>query len=111
DHTVISADEIDERGARRVCAELRERIASRPVYVTFDIDAVDPAYAPGTGTPVPGGLTAREALALVRGLAGLEILGGDVVEVSPAVAHADITSHLAPHLVGELRAAMAMREP
>ena len=110
DHTVIAADEIAERGARRVCAELRERIATRPVYVTFDIDAVDPAYAPGTGTPVPGGLTAREALALVRGLAGLNILGGDLVEVCPALDHADITCHLAAHLVWELLAAMAMRE-
>jgi len=56
-HTAISADDVAERGAKRVCAELRERIGARPLYVTFDVDAIDPAFAPGTSTPVPGGLT------------------------------------------------------
>ena len=108
-HQAISADDIGERGAKRVCAELRERIGRRPVYVSFDIDAVDPAYAPGTGTPVPGGITAREALALVRGLAGTSIIGGDIVEVCPPLDHADITSHLAVHLAWEMLAVMAIR--
>jgi agmatinase len=108
-HHVISADEVGERGAKRVCAELRERIGARPVYVTFDVDAIDPAFAPGTGTPVPGGLTAREALGLVRGLAGLDVCGGDVVEVCPPLDHADVTSHLAAHLVWELLAVIALR--
>jgi agmatinase len=108
-HTVISADEVADRSVRRVCAELRERIGARPVYVTFDIDAIDPAFAPGTGTPVPGGLSAREALALVRGLAGLDVRGGDVVEVCPPLDHADITSHLAAHLMWEMLAVMAVR--
>jgi agmatinase len=108
-HTVISSDAVAERGARRVCAELRERIGARPVYVTFDVDAIDPAFAPGTGTPVPGGLSAREALALVRGLASLDVRGGDVVEVCPPLDHADVTSHLAAHLVWELLAVMALR--
>lgn len=108
-HTIIGADAVGERGARRVCAELRERIGGRPVYVTFDVDAVDPAFAPGTGTPVPGGLTAREALGLVRDLAGLQVVGGDVVEVCPLLDHADVTSHLAAHLVWELLAVIAVR--
>jgi agmatinase len=108
-HVGISADEIGERGPKRVCAELRERIGNRPLYVSFDIDAVDPAYAPGTGTPVPGGLTAREALALVRGLAGTNVIGGDLVEVCPPLDHADITAHLAAHLAWELLAVMALR--
>jgi agmatinase len=108
-HTVMSAEEIGERTARRVCAELRERIGARPVYVTFDVDAVDPAYAPGTGTPVPGGITSREALALVRGLAGLDVRGGDVVEVCPPLDHADMTSNLAAYLAWELLAVMALR--
>jgi len=107
-HTVISADEAGERGPKRVCAELRERIGQRPVYVTFDVDAIDPAFAPGTGTPVPGGLTAREALGLVRGLAGLDVIGGDVVEVCPPLDHADVTAHLAAHLAWELLAVMAV---
>jgi agmatinase len=108
-HTLISAEEVGHRTARGVCSELRERIAGRPVYVTFDVDAIDPSYAPGTGTPVPGGLTSREALALVRGLAGLAVCGGDVVEVCPPLDHADLTSHLAAHLVWELLAVIAMR--
>ena len=108
-HTTHSADYIGEHGVRRVCAELRERIGERPVYITFDIDAIDPAFAPGTGTPVPGGLTAREALGLMRGLAGLDVRGGDVVEVCPMLDHADVTSHLAAHLVWEMLALVAVR--
>jgi agmatinase len=107
--TVISADDVDARGARGVCSELRERIGRRPTYVTVDIDAIDPAFAPGTGTPVPGGLTAREALAVVRGLAGLSVCGGDLVEFCPPLDHADITAHLSAYLVWELLALLAMR--
>src|SRR5215470_12138645 len=86
---------------------LRARIGRRPVYVTIDVDAIDPAFAPGTGTPVAGGLTAREALALVRGLGGLAVCGGDLVEYCPPLDHADITGHLSAHLVWELLAAIA----
>jgi agmatinase len=106
---IISADEVGERGAARVVAELRERVGTRPVYVTIDVDAIDPAFAPGTGTPVPGGLTAREALAIVRGLAALDIAGLDVVEVCPPLDHADVTSHLAAALLFEGLAAAACR--
>ncbi len=109
EHTIISVDAIVERNPQRVCAELRERIGSRPVYVTFDVDAIDPAFAPGTGTPVPGGLTSREALALVRGLAGLNIVGGDVVEFCPALDHADITAHLSAYLAWEILSLVALR--
>lgn len=107
-HTAYSAEDVGERGAKRVCAELRERIGARPVYVTFDVDAIDPAFAPGTGTPVPGGLTSREALGLLRGLAGLDVRGGDVVEVCPPLDHADVTSHLAAHLAWEMLALIAI---
>lgn len=106
----FTADQIAERGAARVCAELRERIGTRPTYVSFDVDALDPAFAPGTGTPVPGGLTSREALGLVRGLAGIPIVGGDIVEVCPPLDHADLTSHLAAHLGWELLGAMPGRD-
>ncbi len=103
----------DRHGARRVDAdalaaaitdvarEIRTDARDRPVWITFDVDAVDPAFAPGTGTPVPGGLTSREALALVRALAGIRLVGMDVVEVCPPLDHADVTSHLAAHLVYE----------
>jgi agmatinase len=107
-HHLITADRVAEDGPRRVCGEIRERIGKRPVYITFDIDAIDPAFAPGTGTPVPGGLTAREALGLVRGLAGLDVRGADVVEVCPSLDHADITSHLAAHLLWEQLALIAL---
>lgn len=107
-HTLITAEHVGDRGPRRVTNELRERIGTRPVYITCDLDAIDPSFAPGTGTPVPGGLTAREALSLIRGLAGLEICGGDLVEYCPALDHADITGHLAVHLVWEMLAAMAV---
>lgn len=107
-HTLITAEHVGDRGTRRVTSELRERIGTRPVYLSIDIDAVDPSFVPGTGTPVPGGLTAREAIALVRGLAGLEICGADLVEYCPPLDHADITGHLAAHLVWEALAAMAV---
>jgi agmatinase len=99
--TLYDVDSIASRGAANVAAQIRAAVGSRPVYVTFDIDAVDPAFAPGTGTPVPGGLSSREAIALLRGLAGVNLVGMDLVEVSPALDHADITCHLAAHLLYE----------
>ena len=71
---------------------MRARAGDAPVYLSFDIDALDPAFAPGTGTPVPGGLASWQALELVRGLAGLRLVGMDVVEVSPPFDHAEITA-------------------
>jgi arginase family enzyme len=79
----MTSDDVGLHGVKRICAEVRERIGRRPVYISFDIDAVDPAFAPGTGTPVPGGLSAREALGLMRGLAGLDVRA-DLVSLSTA---------------------------
>jgi len=67
-------------------------VKDRPAYLTFDIDGLDPAYAPGTGTPVVGGLTSAQALGVIRGLEGINFIGADVVEVAPAYDHADITA-------------------
>ncbi len=106
-HTLWSPDDLAKRGIEYACAELRERIGTRPTYVTFDVDAIDPAFAPGTGTPVPGGLTSREAFQFVRGLRGLDVIGGDVVEYCPALDHADITAHLTAYLAYEVLALMA----
>jgi agmatinase len=103
----ISMTELDERGPSYVAAEVRERLAGKPVYVSFDIDAIDPAFAPGTGTPVPGGLTSREALALLRSLKGLPIAGMDVVEVCPAADINGNTSLLAATLLFEGLALLA----
>lgn len=107
--TLYSMDDIADRGIASIAARIARAVDGRPVYVTFDIDGVDPAYAPGTGTPVPGGLTAREAIRLIRGLAGLDIVGMDVVEVCPSLDHADITCHLAAHLLCEGLALLALR--
>lgn len=81
---------------------VRERLGDRPVYVSIDIDVLDPAFAPGTGTPESGGLASRELLELVRGLRGLNLVGADLVEVSPAYDHAEITGIAAGHVTYEL---------
>lgn len=81
--TVIHAHEITSMGIDAVIAKARDVVGDGPTYVSFDIDSLDPAFAPGTGTPEVGGLTTREALAMLRGMAGIAIVGGDVVEVAP----------------------------
>jgi len=97
---VITADELARDGVAKALASVHLR-ARGPVYVSLDVDCVDPAYAPGTGTPEIAGLTSREILALVRGLRGLDIVGFDVVEVAPAYDPAEITALLAANLVYE----------
>jgi agmatinase len=81
--TVIHAEELQRDGIARTTERIREVVGDGPTYVSFDVDSLDPAYAPGTGTPEAGGLSTREAMELVRGCAGLDIVGGDVVEVAP----------------------------
>lgn len=105
---IFPADEVAERGAAAVGAELRRALEGRLTYVSFDVDALDPAFAPGTGTPVPGGLTSREAFALLRALAGTPLAGMDVVEVSPALDRGDQTATLAAHLLLEGLALLAL---
>lgn len=106
--TLYDVDTIAERGIAAVTERIASAAGARPLYITFDIDAVDPAFAPGTGTPVPGGLTSREAIGLLRGLAGCRLVGMDLVEVCPALDHADVTSHLAAHLLYEGLALLAV---
>ena len=81
--TVISMDQFETLGCEAVIAKARAVVGSGPVYVTFDVDGLDPAFAPGTGTPEIGGLTTREALRILHGLKGLNVVGGDVVEIAP----------------------------
>ncbi|MBK9082618.1 MAG: agmatinase [Rhizobiales bacterium] len=81
--TVIHAEELDRLGLDAVIAKARAVVGEGPVYVSFDIDSLDPAFAPGTGTPEIGGLTSAQALAILRGLKGLDVVGADVVEVAP----------------------------
>jgi arginase family enzyme len=93
-----------------VIGERFARLRGGPVYCSFDIDAVDPAFAPGTGTPEVGGLTSYEALALVRALAGVELVGADVVEVSPPYdGPGQVTALLAANLLFELVSLLALR--
>ncbi|MDZ4688568.1 MAG: agmatinase [Planctomycetaceae bacterium] len=108
---MITLDEFRTRTAADVIDEVRTRIGSRPVYVTLDIDCVDPAFAPGTGTPEVGGLTSYEILQLVRGLKGLDCIGFDLVEVSPPYDHAAITAILAANLAFEFLSLVALRKP
>lgn len=101
---MVDAIKRDLPAIERELAQLRGR---GPFYVSFDLDALDPAYAPGTGTPVPGGLTSYEALSLVRALSGIPIVGCDVVEISPDHDATGNTALLAASLLAELLAAIA----
>lgn len=85
-----------------VITRVRSRLGDRPVYASIDIDVLDPAFAPGTGTPEAGGMASRELLELIRGLAGLNLVGADLVEVSPAYDHAEVTGIAASHVTYEL---------
>jgi len=105
--TMIDIDQVKTGGIAATVDRVRA-IVSGPVYMTFDIDSVDPAFAPGTGTPEIGGLTSHEAQQLVRGLAGLSLVGGDIVEVSPLFdGPGQITALLAANIMFELLCAMA----
>jgi agmatinase len=106
--TVYPIEVVEARGVATIAAEIRAAVAERPLYISFDVDGVDPAFAPGTGTPLPGGLTAREGFALLRGLAGARISGGDVVELAPDLDVGDITAHLAAHVIYEMLALKAL---
>jgi agmatinase len=106
---VIGIDEALRVGVEAVAGTVRSVLGEGPAYVSFDIDAVDPAFAPGTGTPEVGGLTSYQALQLVRGLAGLPLVGCDVVEVSPPFdGPGQITSLLAANLVFEILSVIAV---
>jgi len=106
---IMTTEFIEENGVPATLARIRERVGGAPLYISIDIDVLDPAHAPGTGTPEAGGLTSREMLRILRGLADLDIVGADVVEVAPAYDHAQITAVAASHIVYELVTAMAAR--
>jgi agmatinase len=107
---VISAPEVDSIGIPGMVQRIAQRVGDRPVYVSVDIDVLDPAHAPGTGTPEAGGLTSRELLATLRSFARLNLVGADIVEVAPAYDHAQITGIAAAHVGYELLSAMAARK-
>lgn len=105
---VVSAMDVGRLGADAVAAAIRDRVGDLPLYLSIDIDVLDPAHAPGTGTPEAGGLTSRELLGILRGLAGISLVGADLVEVSPAYDHAEVTSIAAAHVCYELLGLMAL---
>ncbi len=106
---VLTAPWVHEQGVRATLKRIHEVVRGAPVYLSFDIDSVDPAYAPGTGTPVCGGLTSAQALALLRGLGELDPVAMDIVEVAPAYDHSEITALLAATLGHDYLALLAER--
>lgn len=108
---VLDARWLHAHGVDACIAAIRERVSDSRCYVSFDVDFLDPAHAPGTGTPVVGGFDTHTALRLIRGLANLNIIGMDVVEVSPPYDHGEITALAAASIAQELLAAHASRFP
>ncbi len=106
---IVTSSDVFRQGVDEVVEKLRKRVGNRPVYVSVDIDVLDPAHAPGTGTPEAGGLTSRELLEILRGFAGLNLIGADVVEVAPAYDHAELTGVAASHVAYDLVSLLAMR--
>jgi agmatinase len=100
--TVIHAEEVDRFGIDGIIARARQVAGDGPTYLSFDVDSLDPAFAPGTGTPETGGLTPREALAILRGLKGLNLVGGDVVEVAPQYDATTNTAQVAAQVLFEI---------
>ncbi|WP_045076577.1 agmatinase [Psychromicrobium lacuslunae] len=99
---IVTSADVFRQGVDEVVAKLRDRIGSRPLYISIDIDVLDPAHAPGTGTPEAGGITSRELLEILRGMRGMNLVGADVVEVAPAYDHAEITGVAASHVAYDL---------
>jgi len=107
--STVHCRDIDRLGLDTVIERIHQRVGDAPVYVSIDIDVLDPSHAPGTGTPEAGGMSSRELLEAVRSFAALDVVGADVVEVSPAYDHAEITSVAAANLSWELLSLYAKR--
>lgn len=99
---IVHCDEFEADGIARVVERIRDRIGDHPLYLSIDIDVLDPAHAPGTGTPEVAGMTSRELVNVLRGLAGVKIVSADVVEVAPAYDHAELTSLAAATVIYEI---------
>ncbi|WP_111511015.1 agmatinase [Mycobacterium kyogaense] len=105
---IVTSADVYYQGVREVIDRLRTRVGTRPVYVSIDIDVLDPAHAPGTGTPEAGGITSRELLEILRGFRGVNLVGADVVEVAPAYDHAEMTGVAAAHVAYDLVSLLAL---
>jgi agmatinase len=102
DFNILDAPWVHKNGIEQVIKKTLEVVGDRPVYMTFDIDCLDPSYAPGTGTPVCGGLTSHQAMSIIRGLSGINLIGMDVVEVAPAYDVGEITALAAAQIAMEM---------
>ena len=107
---IIRSEAFQDRSMQSIAEQVRDRLGTGPVYVSIDIDVLDPSQAPGTGTPEVAGITTREFFAVLRQLRGLDIVGGDVVEVAPAYDHAGITGLAAAHTAWELLMLIGLAE-
>ncbi|HEV7146953.1 MAG TPA: agmatinase, partial [Pedococcus sp.] len=105
----LTCEEIELQGLGAAVDRMRGRLGVGPVYVSVDIDVLDPAHAPGTGTPEAGGMTSRELLVMLRALADLDVVAADIVEVAPAYDHAEVTGIAASHVAYELLSVMTCR--
>lgn len=108
---IISSVEIESEGLARAIDRMLARLGDHPVYLSIDIDVLDPSHAPGTGTPEAGGMTSRELLAMIRALRSVNLVGADIVEVAPAYDHAQITAIAASHVAYEILSAMTPNAP
>lgn len=99
---VVHCDELQSHGVEHVVQRIRDRVGDNPLYLSIDIDVLDPAHAPGTGTPEIAGITSRELVGIIRGLQGLKLVAADIVEVAPAYDHAEITSLAAATIAFEM---------
>jgi agmatinase len=106
--TVLHIDEVDRLGTEAIAAKAREVVRDGPTYISFDVDGLDPAFTPGTGTPEAGGLTPREAQAILRGLKGIDIIGGDVVEVAPQYDPTSNTAMVGAQMLFEIFSLMTL---
>jgi agmatinase len=104
---ILSCEDIDDIGVPAAARQLREQVGDRPVYLSIDIDVLDPAFAPATGTPETAGLNSRELMRLIRSFDGVNLVGADIVEVAPAYDHAEITAVAAANLGYELVSLLA----
>jgi agmatinase len=107
---ILDAQWVHDHGPYKVLEAIQERVGDHPAYLTFDIDCLDPAFAPGTGTPVAGGLSAAQALTIVRGLGEIDIVGMDVVEVAPPFDQSEITALAAAHIASDMVIIMRNRK-
>jgi len=99
---IIHCDEFQTEGIDKIVKRIRDRVGNNSLYLSIDIDVLDPSHAPGTGTPEIAGMTTREIVNVLRGLAGLKLISADVGEVSPAYDHAELTSLAAATIIYEL---------